>query len=214
MTGMPGIGASGAINGVVGMYLVLFPLNDVSVFWYCLYNWGTVEVSGFWLVALWFCFDIYGAIAGTDNIGYWAHIGGLLSGVGIGFGFDVLKWTLLAPEDRCSILALATGEYQRETKRPETRAHPREALRQVLQRKEKERQLQAAQERKLRHEQNERQRLALHKHRASPDQPPGGASGRPTGRPSAPTPPNPPPHRPAPTRRPPSPDDDSPIPLD
>ncbi len=50
----PGIGASGAINGLVGMYLVFFPLNDIS----CLYFaygrfrifFGTFYLSSFWMI--------------------------------------------------------------------------------------------------------------------------------------------------------------------
>ncbi len=108
-----GIGASGAINGIVGMYLVLFPVNDVSCFWYFFYRWGVVEVSGFWLVLLWLSFDILGVIRGQDDgVGYWAHLGGVAGGIGLGFLFDVMRWTLLEPDERCSILALATERNQ------------------------------------------------------------------------------------------------------
>ncbi len=48
--GSPAVGASGAINGVVGMYLAFFPTNDVSCFYMVIFRAGTVTVSGFWII--------------------------------------------------------------------------------------------------------------------------------------------------------------------
>lgn len=124
-----GIGASGAINGIVGMYLVLFPLNSVSCFWFVFYRWGVVEVAGFWLVLLWFGFDVLGAIgAGDEDVGYWAHISGLVGGIALGFLVDWLRWTLLDPEEQCSIMALATGRNERLPKGAEHLGKSREQL--------------------------------------------------------------------------------------
>ncbi len=129
VVGHPGIGASGAINGIVGMYLVLFPINDVSCFWYAFFRYGVVEVSGFWLVLAWLGVDIYGAMYDSDGMtGYWAHIGGFAGGVGVGFLFDVNRWTLLKPEEQCSILALATGRHSGPSEPEKFRGRPREDL--------------------------------------------------------------------------------------
>lgn len=80
----PAVGASAAVNGIVGLYLVLYPSAPVSCF-YWLGLWvGTFEVRGIWLILLWFAFDIWGALSGGGGTAYWAHIGGFVVGVGAG----------------------------------------------------------------------------------------------------------------------------------
>src|SRR5262249_27986860 len=75
------IGASGAINGVVGMFVVWYLLNETSCWYACwffsLARVGTFAVSSFWFVLLWLAFDIWGALdRGDANIGYVAHLAG------------------------------------------------------------------------------------------------------------------------------------------
>lgn len=88
--GGPAIGASGAINGVVGMYLALFPENAISCFFVFFLPpvWWTpiirtFTVSSIWMVLFWFAFDIFGLIWGGSNVAYWAHIGGFAAGFGL-----------------------------------------------------------------------------------------------------------------------------------
>jgi membrane associated rhomboid family serine protease len=78
------VGASGAINGIVGMYLVLYPRNDISVFyWWFLVTKGTFEISGYWMILMWLAFDIFGAIRGEGHVGYFAHLGGFFTGAAL-----------------------------------------------------------------------------------------------------------------------------------
>jgi len=83
----PAIGASGAINGIVGMYLVFFPLNTIScayVFWWFLVvKVGTFNVSGYWMILFWLVFNIVVLALGGEGVAYWAHIGGFAAGVAI-----------------------------------------------------------------------------------------------------------------------------------
>ncbi len=89
-SGGPAVGASGAINGIVGMVLVLYPVNKLHCFYFFFFpfaGWvktGTFEIKCFWMIGLWFIFDILGAMIGAGHVAYWAHIGGFVVGVLIG----------------------------------------------------------------------------------------------------------------------------------
>ena len=80
---VPTLGASGAISGVMGAYLVLFPRNRVNAVFF----FRIVAVPAFVVLGLWIAFQFfngYGAIAATEQTGgvaYGAHIGGFVAGV-------------------------------------------------------------------------------------------------------------------------------------
>jgi membrane associated rhomboid family serine protease len=80
------IGASGAIFGVIGMYLVFFTLNNVDclfIFWFPLFIKPYIKpfcISGFWIILLWVIKNIWGILKGTGHVGYMAHLGGFFSG--------------------------------------------------------------------------------------------------------------------------------------
>jgi hypothetical protein len=85
LVGAPALGASGAINGVVGFYIILYPRNTITCFWIFLIRFGTFEIAGGWLVLVWLVNDIWGALSGESYIGYWAHLGGLFAGAALAF---------------------------------------------------------------------------------------------------------------------------------
>ena len=78
----PVVGASGAVNAVIGAYLLLYPMHMVRCL---LIFWGasTVPVHGFIIVLFRFAFDLLGLLRGWLGIGYGAHVGGLLFGAGV-----------------------------------------------------------------------------------------------------------------------------------
>lgn len=90
--GDPAIGASGAVNGMVGFFLVLYPLNAISCFFLVHLRGGVFSVSAVWIVLLWFLFDVWGAAAGSGGVAYWAHIGGFLAGVASGVVCLLTGW--------------------------------------------------------------------------------------------------------------------------
>jgi membrane associated rhomboid family serine protease len=90
---IPTLGASGAISGVLGAYLVMFPTNRVTVF---LFRF-LVPVPAIVAIGMWAALQFingFGAIAVTEETGggvaYMAHIGGFVAGVVAGIVFRAI----------------------------------------------------------------------------------------------------------------------------
>ncbi len=81
------VGASGAIAGVVGMYLVLFYQNDITcvfAFWLIVPYVRVFAVSSIWMILFWMGWNVVGAlIPGSAHVAYFAHLGGFAGGFGI-----------------------------------------------------------------------------------------------------------------------------------
>jgi membrane associated rhomboid family serine protease len=79
---VPMIGASGAISGVLGAYMLLFPHARVLV----LIPLGFMflhRIRAVWLLGIWFAMQILSASFGSATAGgvaWWAHIGGFIAG--------------------------------------------------------------------------------------------------------------------------------------
>lgn len=81
----PLCGASGAVAGLMGAFLVRFPKLKIRLMWFFdvgLSGFWPLWVRAYWLLPLWFGMEIYrGRVAGeTDNIAHWAHVGGFIFG--------------------------------------------------------------------------------------------------------------------------------------
>ena len=79
---IPMLGASGAISGVMGGYLLLFPTNRVRVI---LFNFLTV-VPAYVALGIWIGYQLllgFMTPAGTGGVAYAAHIGGFLAGLAL-----------------------------------------------------------------------------------------------------------------------------------
>ncbi|MDJ0833632.1 MAG: rhomboid family intramembrane serine protease [Gammaproteobacteria bacterium] len=77
---LPLIGASGAIAGLLGGYLVLHPRVKVLVL---LFSRIPLHLPAFLLIIAWILFQFYSVSLNTegDNIAWWAHIGGFVAGM-------------------------------------------------------------------------------------------------------------------------------------
>ncbi|HJW84522.1 MAG TPA: rhomboid family intramembrane serine protease [Anaerolineae bacterium] len=85
---IPMIGASGAIAGVLGAYLVLFPNARVQTLVFFFYFIRVIEVSAVWLLGWWFLLQVlsgFGSLAvpGMGGVAFFAHIGGFVAGYGL-----------------------------------------------------------------------------------------------------------------------------------
>jgi len=84
---IPTIGASGAISGVLGAYLVLYPRARILTIIFFGWIWITALPAAVFL-GLWFVYQfLYGLLAletALSGIAYWAHVGGFAAGLFFG----------------------------------------------------------------------------------------------------------------------------------
>jgi membrane associated rhomboid family serine protease len=86
---MPSIGASGAIAGVLGAYLVLFPRAQVTTLIPIFFFITIREIPAILVLGLWFVLQLFVGVASvgipegqdTGGVAYFAHIGGFVSGM-------------------------------------------------------------------------------------------------------------------------------------
>jgi len=82
------IGASGAIAGVLGAYIVLYPRARILTLVFIGWIW-IIPVPAVFFLGLWFIYQLlYGMLAlgveAVAGIAYWAHIGGFVAGIFFG----------------------------------------------------------------------------------------------------------------------------------
>lgn len=80
---IPMVGASGAIAGVMGGYLLLFPKARVDVFIFFIIFYRILPIPSFIVLGLWMGLQVFNGL-GSDLTGggtaYWAHVGGFIAG--------------------------------------------------------------------------------------------------------------------------------------
>jgi membrane associated rhomboid family serine protease len=81
---IPMVGASGAIAGILGAYIIIFPKANIRVFfWFIIFfkiiKIRAVFVLGFWIIIQLISFS--GSDVNSGGVAYAAHIGGFISGV-------------------------------------------------------------------------------------------------------------------------------------
>jgi len=80
---IPMIGASGAISGVLGAYLLLFPKAKVQVIIPIGFFMMRTIPAG-WLLGIWIAFQIVSGLSSTaagGGVAWWAHVGGFVAGM-------------------------------------------------------------------------------------------------------------------------------------
>jgi membrane associated rhomboid family serine protease len=90
---IPSLGASGAIAGVLGAYLVMFPRNRVRNIVMLGFIWTTIELPAILVLGFWIVIQIFSQYTSSleqghsGGVAYMAHIGGFVTGLILSFLF-------------------------------------------------------------------------------------------------------------------------------
>jgi len=89
---IPSVGASGAISALLGAYLVMFPKSKIKIF--VAYFFSSFKVTALYFLGFWIVQQLISGFislgpdtAQTGGVAWWAHIGGFVFGVIVGFYF-------------------------------------------------------------------------------------------------------------------------------
>lgn len=81
---VPMVGASGAIAGVMGGYLLLFPRARIDVLIIIVILFKVFTIPAWVMLGLWFALQLFNGMAmdvAGGGVAYWAHAGGFIAGV-------------------------------------------------------------------------------------------------------------------------------------
>ncbi len=80
---VPVIGASGAVAGVMGGYLLLYPKSRIDVFFFFVIFFKIIPIPAWLVLGVWFGLQLFNGAAtlgGVGGVAYWAHAGGFAAG--------------------------------------------------------------------------------------------------------------------------------------
>ena len=83
---LPCLGASGAISGVLGAYMVLFPHSRFLLRWLIYFRPVRFELPAYAYFGFWILLQLIYASLGIQGVAWWAHIGGFVCGVLVALG--------------------------------------------------------------------------------------------------------------------------------
>lgn len=84
---VPMIGASGAVSGVIGAYLILYPRSRVLTAVFIVRSLDLIEIPAVFFLGIWFLVQLFsgvgsiGAETADGAAAFWAHVAGFLTGV-------------------------------------------------------------------------------------------------------------------------------------
>ena len=78
---VPMIGASGAIAGILGAYLLLFPGARILTLFFIIIFVKLIRIPAIIILGFWFIIQLLGAGSTGTNVAFFAHIGGFISGL-------------------------------------------------------------------------------------------------------------------------------------
>jgi membrane associated rhomboid family serine protease len=99
---VPALGASGAISGVLGAYMVLFPGRRflVRFFWFLWFHPITLRIPAWAYLGFWLVLQFLFVFLDAEGVAWWAHIGGFAVGAAWAYAFRAVRSTTEAAPAR------------------------------------------------------------------------------------------------------------------
>jgi membrane associated rhomboid family serine protease len=114
----PLVGASGAISGVLGLYLVWFPHNQIRVLLFFLFIM-VVHVRAVWVLLVFLLLDFIPVLIGQEtNVAHGAHVGGFLAGMGLAWLLNMIRGPIPAPRPQPYVSRRGTPWHPPAVQRP------------------------------------------------------------------------------------------------
>ena len=93
---IPMVGASGAIAGVLGMYMIRFPKANVHVFAFIIIFFTTFRIPALFVLGFWFFNQLTNGLGSlgfntTGGVAWFAHIGGFIAGIMLNQAFKHIR---------------------------------------------------------------------------------------------------------------------------
>jgi membrane associated rhomboid family serine protease len=113
----PAIGASGVVMGFMGMFLVLYPRNDINFFywywWFPVINFGFYAISAIWVILFFLAGDLIGVLWSKNSmVAYASHLSGGLAGIMGGIAVLLTGW-ITSDTDEENILQVLSLQPKR-----------------------------------------------------------------------------------------------------
>ena len=110
------IGASGAIAGVLGAYLIMYPRAKIWVFMWIVFIVRLITVPAFIVLSIWMGLQLINVIdQGQSGVAYSAHIGGFIAGMILAPILKKREKPLFAPasDTKYTLIKIGDKDYLR-----------------------------------------------------------------------------------------------------
>jgi hypothetical protein len=96
---IPTVGASGAISGVMGAYVVMYPRSKIVTLVPLIIFWFTVQIPAWFFVGFWIVLQFLGGLGSLGGrtqggTAFWAHVGGFVVGLVLAKAFQSSRRTV------------------------------------------------------------------------------------------------------------------------